>query len=128
MTTEDDMSDRNTPENEKPRTIHDVVSELVKIDKVEGAGMLLERITNDFGCRKPLGQIAFNMTREHSTLVQSFTGAFVIPFVREMAHMYRSGRFDGRNEAACEACAAMCEAIEKKYGVGPDDPLTFACI
>ena len=56
------------------------------------------------------------------------TSGFIIPFVRELARMKRNERFDGRNQAACEACLAMCEALESKYDIGEADELSFPCI
>ena len=99
-----------------------------KVDKVEQAREILESLTNRFGCRQDLEDLAMKMTSMHRTLVQSFTGGFIIPFVRELARMKRAERFDGRNAAACEACLCMCEAIEKKYEVKEGDPMGFAMI
>ena len=97
-------------------------------EKIDSACEILEELTNVYGCRKNLEEIANRMSHMHRTLVQSFTGGFVIPFVRELAHMKRNDRFDGRNQAACEACLAMCEAIEAKYDIGEADELSFPCI
>lgn len=99
-----------------------------KVDKVDDARMRLEDLTNRFGCRKDLERLAISMASMHRTLVQSFTGGFVVPFVRELARMKRAERFDARNEEACKACLCMCEAIEKKYDVKEGDPLGFAMI
>lgn len=97
-------------------------------ERVDSAATVLEEMTNVYGCRKSLGDLAFRMTRMHRTLVQSFTGGFIIPFVREMAKLYRAERFDDRDRAACEACLAMTEAIEKKYDVKEDDGMEFPLI
>lgn len=99
-----------------------------KVDNVEQARDILESLTNRFGCRKDLEDLAIKMASMHRTLVQSFTGDFIIPFVRELARMKRSDRFDARNAAACEACLCMCEAIEKKYDIKEGDPMGFAMI
>ncbi len=99
-----------------------------KVDKVEQAREILESLTNRFGCRQDLEDLAMKMASMHRTLVQSFTGGFIIPFVRELARMKRAERFDARNAAACEACLCMCEAIERKYDVKEGDELSFACI
>jgi len=99
-----------------------------KVDKVDDARMRLEALTNRFGCREDLEQLAMKMAAMHRTLVQSFTGGFIIPFVRELARMKRAERFDARNAAACEACLCMCEAIEKKYDIKEGDPMGFAMI
>ena len=99
-----------------------------KVDKVEQAREVLESLTNRFGCRQDLEDLAMKMTSMHRTLVQSFTGGFIIPFVRELARMKRADRFDGRNASACEACLAMCEALEKKYDIKEGDPMGFAMI
>lgn len=88
----------------------------------------LEDMTNSFSCREPLGDLANRMTTMHRTLVQSFAGGFVIPFVRELAKMHRCGFTDPRDQAAGEACVAMCEALERKYDVKEDEELHFACI
>lgn len=96
--------------------------------KVENARQVLEDMTNVFGCRKDLEDLANKMAYMHRTLVQSFTSGFVIPFVRELARMKRNDRFDGRNQTACEACLAMCEALEAKYGIGESDDFALPCI
>lgn len=97
-------------------------------EKVDSVCESLEGLTNVYGCRKNLEEIANRMAHMHRTLVQSFTGGFVIPFVRELARMKRAYRFDDRNKAACEACLAMCEALEAKYDIGEADGLNFPCI
>lgn len=99
-----------------------------KVDKIEQAREVLESLTNRFGCRQDLEDLAMKMTSMHRTLVQSFTGGFIIPFVRELARMKRADRFDGRNASACEACLAMCEALEKKYDIKEGDPMGFAMV
>ena len=81
-----------------------------KVDKVEQAREILESLTNRFGCRQDLEDLAMKMASMHRTLVQSFTGGFIIPFVRELARMKRAERFDGRNAAACESVAAALAA------------------
>ena len=98
------------------------------VEKVDQASEILKSITNRFGCEKDLKDLAMNMASMHRTLVQSFTGGFIIPFVRELARMKRAERFDARNAAACEACLCMCEAIEKKYDIKEGDPMGFAMI
>lgn len=99
-----------------------------KVDKVEDARERLEALTNRFGCREDLEQLAMKMAAMHRTLVQSFTGGFVIPFVRELARMKRAGRFDDRNEGACNACLIMCEALEKEYGICEGDEFAFPLV
>lgn len=96
--------------------------------KVENARKILEDMTNVFGCRTDLEALANKMAYMHRTLVQSFTSGFIIPFVRELAHMKRNGRFDGRNQSACEACLSMCEALEAKYEIGEADDFSLPCI
>lgn len=97
-------------------------------DKVEDAREALEGLTNRFGCRDDLELLAMKMAYMHRTLVQSFTGGFVIPFVRELARMMREGRFDARNKSACKACLVMCEAMEREYGLKEGDPFGFALV
>ena len=99
-----------------------------KVDNVEQAREILESITNRFGCRQDLEDLAMKMASMHRTLVQSFTGGFIIPFVRELARMKRAERFDARNASACEACLAMCEALEKKYDIKEGDHMGFAMV
>jgi hypothetical protein len=98
------------------------------IDKVNEAMMQLESLTNRFGSRHDLERLAMGMASMHKTLVQSFTGGFIIPFVRELARMKRAERFDARNEESCNACLCMCEALEAKYGIKEGDLLRFAMI
>lgn len=97
-------------------------------EKIDSACEILEDLTNVYGCRKNLEEISNRMTRMHRTLVQSFTGGFVIPFIREMAKLKREDRFDGRNAAACDACLSMSEALDKKYDIGADDGISFPLI
>ena len=98
------------------------------VDKVDQASEILKSLTNRFGCEKDLEDLAMKMAYMHRTLVQSFTGGFVIPFVRELARMKRAGRFDGRNEAACKACLIMCDALEKEYGIGEGEDFSFLMV
>lgn len=102
--------------------------EMSEAEKVENAASVLEEMTNVYGCQHNLNELAFKMTRMHRTLVQSFASAFVIHFVRELAKLYREDRFDDRNRMACEACAAMAEALEKKYDITPEDRLSLPLI
>ena len=97
-------------------------------EKIEKAREILEDMTNVYGCRTDLEALASRMARMHRTLVQSFTGGFVIPFVRELARMKRADRFDDRNKAACEACLAMSESLEEKYGICESGDIYFPCI
>ena len=102
--------------------------EVDKVDKVDEARDKLERLTNQFGGENDLERLALKMASMHRTLVQSFAGGFVIPFVRELARMKRAGRFDARNESACKACLIMCDALEKEYGIGEGDDLAFLMV
>ena len=97
-------------------------------EKIDSACEILEGLTNVYGCRKNLEEIANRMAHMHRTLVQSFAGGFIIPFVRELAHMKRADRFDGRNKASCEACLFMSEALEEKYGICEADDFAFPLI
>lgn len=97
-------------------------------DKVDQASEILKSLTNRFGCEKNLEGLAMKMSSMHRTLVQSFTGGFIIPFVRELARMKRGERFDARNESACKACLIMCEALEKEYGIGEGDDFAFLMV
>lgn len=99
-----------------------------KKDKVEEACALLEELTNVYGCRTNLERIALKMTSMHKTLVQSFTSGFVLPFVREMARLRAEDCFDDRNRMAVEACEAMSNAIDEKYGTKPGDRVTLPLI
>ena len=98
------------------------------VDKVDQASEILKSLTNRFGCEKDLEDLAMNMASMHRTLVQSFTGGFIIPFVRELARMKRVESFDARNESACKACLIMCEALEKEYGIGEGDDFAFLIV
>ena len=99
-----------------------------KVDNVDHARKILESLTNRFGCEKDLEDLAMNMASMHRTLVQSFTGGFIIPFVRELARMKRVESFDARNESACKACLIMCEALEKEYGICSGEKFTFPMV
>ena len=99
-----------------------------KVDKVEEAREKLESMTNVFGCRENLEQLAYKMASMHRTLIQSFASGFVVPFVYALAKMKRDGRFDDRDKAACEACDEMWSAIEKKYDIKEADDFRLPCI
>ena len=98
------------------------------VEKVDQASEILKSLTNRFGCEKDLEDLAMNMSSMHRTLVQSFTGGFIIPFVRELARMKRVESFDARNESACKACLIMCEALEKEYGICSGEKLAFPMV
>ena len=104
------------------------MAENEEVDKVDEAREKLESLTNRFGSREDLERLALKMAAMHRTLVQSFAGGFVIPFVRELARMKRAERFDARNEEACNACLSMCEALEAKYDIKEGDPLWFPMV
>lgn len=104
------------------------MNEKEDVDKVDEAREKLESLTNRFGSHGDLERLALKMASMHRTLVQSFAGGFVIPFVRELARMKRAGRFDARNEAACKACLIMCDALEKEYGIGEGEDLSFLMV
>lgn len=97
-------------------------------DKVAEAASILEEITNVYGCYHSLEALANKMASMHRTLVQSFTGGFVVPFIREMARKFRVERFDERNRDSAEACDEMAKALETKYDIGEMDELRFPCI
>lgn len=88
-----------------------------QIDKVNETALELERMVNVMGSGETLAALAEKMTYMHRTLVQSFTSAFVIAFVRKMAENYKNGYYDGRDEAACKACAAMWDALLKQFNL-----------
>ena len=102
--------------------------EVDKVDKVDDARKMLEYLTNQFGCQEDLESLALKMSTMHRTLVQSFTGGFIIPFIRELARMKRAEWFDARNEEACNACLCMYEALEAKYNIKEGDSLGFSMI
>lgn len=95
---------------------------------VDSLSARLEGFTNRYGVRNALETLAHQCVTWHKTLVQSFTGGFIIPFVRELAKMKRVGYCDDRNNAAGEACLVMTEAIEKQYGITEENSLLLPCI
>jgi len=71
----------------------------------------LENAINYFGSGKEMEFIVDRMANTHRTLNQSFTGNFIIRFVRKMALAYKNGRYDARNEWACKYCSAMWDGL-----------------
>lgn len=88
----------------------------------------LESAINCMGNNEDMDYIVERMTRLHRTLVQSFTGKFVLQYVRRLALEYKDGNFDLRNKAACEACYVMWDAFCKKYGYEIEDQAGFLLI
>lgn len=73
----------------------------------------VERMLNQFGGRQDCMDFVNEMLSMHRTLNQKFTGEVIIPFVKEMAARFKGGRYDGRNEVACEFCSVMWDGIMK---------------
>ena len=76
----------------------------------------LESAINCMGNNEDMDYIVEHMTRLHRTLVQSFTGKFVLQYVRQLALDYANGNYDLRNESACKICHGMWNAFCKEYG------------
>ena len=56
--------------------------------------------------------LAWEMARDHRTLVQLKASVFMT-FFRLLAEDFEAGRFDARNEAACQRAAVMVKALEE---------------
>lgn len=97
--------------------------------RVETAAELLERSVNVMGDGEDMEWLVGKMANMHRTLVQSFAGKFIIPYVRKLALFYKEGYYDLRNEQVCKACFLMWEAFKKEYNWTDDDPIPhFALI
>lgn len=98
-------------------------------ERVETAAELLERSVNVMGDGEDMEWLVSKMGNIHRTLVQSFAGKFVIPYVRKLAIYYKEGYYDARNEGVCKACAVMWDAFKKEYNwTDEDDVPHFALI
>ena len=88
----------------------------------------LANLTNSYSPGETLAEILNTLLNEHRTLNQSFTWNFVIPFVREMAKKYENQNFDRRNQAACEFCHVMWNALKDRYGLDGNREFSFRAI
>lgn len=93
-------------------------------DEIEKLGDDLNRAVNCFGSGEGMRTLANKMIYTHPTLNQSFTGGFVLNFVRTMANRHKSGNYDLRNKSACEMCGAMWEGLKEKFPYLKDDENT----
>jgi hypothetical protein len=79
-------------------------------DDVKTAAQAMSDCVNRAG-RSEADALAFEMARDHRTLVQLKASVF-IKFFRLLAEDHKMGFFDARNEAACERAAIMCKALD----------------
>lgn len=94
----------------------------------ELAARTLSSAMNSFYASSNGEIIVSRMLAEHRTINQSFTGSVVLPFVKEMALRYQKGFYDGRNEAACNLCATMWEALKTAHGFTDEGNVGLAMI
>ena len=73
-------------------------------------------LTNDYAAGSNIAPIVNGLANEHQTLQQSFTGHFIINFIRLMAKKYMNGDYDARNEMACHLCSKMWNQIKDDIG------------
>lgn len=88
----------------------------------------IERLTNRYGARKDLNDLADMITNMHRTLVQSFAGGFILRFVKKMADNYREGKYDDRDKKTAVLCDEMWNAIEDKYNLGDGEEICLPMI
>ena len=81
-------------------------------EQVQKVATELEECVNAMGNGENMAYLASKMANMHSTLAQSFTGKFIVPFVKKMAEKYEYGDFDMRDKAACIVCDAMWKALK----------------
>ena len=86
-------------------------------DCAKTAAKEMERLLNSFASTPDTEYFVNEMLLMHRTLRQSFMHKVVGRFVQRMAENYANDRYDGRDEAACKACAVMWEALRKEYGL-----------
>ena len=82
------------------------------MENIEELATGLERAVNCMGGQEDIHKLVSRMATMHRTLIQAFTGGFVLNFVRRLAMDYRSGNFDERNKTACRLCELMWSALE----------------
>lgn len=73
-------------------------------------------LINNFAPVSNIAPIVNGLTNEHRTLQQSFTGHFIINFIRLMAKKYMDRDYDARNETACHLCSKMWNQIKDDIG------------
>ena len=95
---------------------------------VDDLALRIERFTNRYGARKDLNDLAVKMTQMHRTIVQSFTGGFILAFVKKMAENYRNGKYDDRDKMSAHLCDDMWYAIEDKYNLGDGEEICLPMI
>lgn len=66
-------------------------------------------------------ELAEELLRDHRTLLQLKAQVFM-RFFRGLAADFEAGRFDARNEAACERAALICKALDE---AGMSDGMPF---
>lgn len=81
-------------------------------DFIKDAASKTESAINSFGCTDDTEYFVNKMLNLHRTLNQAFTGRIIVRFVQEMARRYKTGCYDGRNEAAVRICNIMWEALK----------------
>lgn len=69
-------------------------------------------LTNDYAAGSNISPIVNGLANEHRTLQQSFTGHFILNFIRLMAKKFMAGDYDARNEMACKLCSRMWNQIK----------------
>ena len=84
-------------------------------NKIENIAREVEDVINVMGNSEATDGLVNNLLFMHRTLIQSFTSKVIIRFVQRMAESYMNGWYDGRDEAACKACATMWNALIKAY-------------
>ena len=72
----------------------------------------LSILTNDYAAKSNLEPIVNSLASDHPTLQQSFTGHFIMNFIRIMAKKYMDGNYDERNETACKLCSRMWNQVK----------------
>ena len=98
-------------------------------ERVETAAELLERSVNVMGGGEDMEWLVNRMGNMHRTLIQSFAGKFIIPYVRKLALDYKNGYYDLRNEQVCKVCSEMWDAFKKEHNwTDEDDVPRFALI
>ena len=75
----------------------------------------LNGVANRLDGGDDLKELVQDVVYTHPTINQSFTGRFILQFVKTMAERYESNCYDRRNEAACKACKAMWDGLLKEF-------------
>jgi hypothetical protein len=80
--------------------------------QVVDAGKAIHAVVNIFD-ESQAHDLAYLLASDHRTLVQNVMRDLVMPFILWLAADHDEGRYDARNEGACQLAADLREAFDK---------------